>query len=93
MGNVIDAITVPIGHSNSHIRESTTTLYTIKLAFDLGYFNLWLEGDSLNIFNILNNKNSISWTIEEMVMEIKSLMHKIEKVIISHTYREANGVV
>ena len=25
-------------------------------------------------------------------MEIKSLIHKFEKVVISHTYREANGV-
>ena len=64
----------------------------MKLATDLGYPKLWLEGDSLNIINTLNNKNSISWLIEAMVMEIKSLIHKFEKVVISHTYREANGV-
>ena len=73
VGNVIDAIAVPIGHSNSHIAEATATLYTLKLAIDLGYPKLWLEGDSLNIINILNNKNSISWSIEATVMEIKSL--------------------
>ena len=92
VGNVIDAITVPIGHSNSHIAEATTTLCTMKLAIDLWYSKLWLEGDSLNIINTLNNKNSISWSIEAMVMEIKSLIQKFEKVVISHTYREANGV-
>lgn len=91
VGNVIYAITVPIGHSNSHISEATTSLYTIKIAVDLGYPDLWLEGDSLNIVNILNKKNSISWTIEATVMEIKSQVHKFEKVFISHTYREANG--
>ena len=64
----------------------------MKLAIDLGYSKLWLEGDSLNIINTLNNKNSISWSIEATVMEIKSLIQKFEKVVISHTYREANGV-
>ena len=93
MGNVIDAIAVPIGHSNSHIAEATSALYTIKLVDDLGYSKLWLEGDSLNIINTLNNFFKISWSIEATVMEIKSLIQKFEKVVISHTYREANGVV
>ena len=92
VGNIIDAIAVPIGHSNSHIVEATTALYTMKLAADLGHPKLWLEGDSLNIINILNNKNTITWSIEATVMEIKSLINKFEKFIISHTYREANGV-
>ena len=92
VGNVIDAIAVPIGHSNSHIAEATAALYTMKLAADSGYSKLWLEGDSLNIINTLNNKNSISWSIEATVMEIKSLIQNFEKVVISHTYREANGV-
>ena len=86
MGNVIDAIAIPIGHSNSHIAKATTALYSMKLVVDLGYPKLWLEGDSLNIINTLNNKNSISWSIEARVMEIKSLIHKFEKVVISHTY-------
>ena len=65
----------------------------MKLAVDLGHPKLWLEGDSLNIINTLNNKNSITWSIETTVMEIKSLINKFENVFISHTYRKANGVV
>ena len=91
VGNIIDAIVVPIGHYKSHISEATAALYTMKLVADLGCPKLWLEGDS-NIINILSNKISITWSIEAMVMEIKSLINKFEKVIISHTYREANGV-
>ena len=63
VGNVIDAIIVPIGYSNSHIAEAIAALYTMKLAVELGHPKLWLEGDSLNIINILNNKNSITWLI------------------------------
>ena len=90
--NIIDVIIVPIGNSNSHIDEATATLYTMKLATDLGCLKLWLEGDSLNIINMLNNKKSFTWLIQVIVMEIKSLINKFEKVIISHTYHEANGV-
>ena len=93
VGNVIDSIAIPIGISNSHIAEFTAALYTIKLSFDLGYSKLWLEGDSLNIINTLNNKNSSSWSIEATIKEIKTLIQKFEKVAISHIYCEANGVV
>ena len=64
----------------------------MRLATDPGCPHLWLEGDSINIINMLNNKNSITWSIEATIMEIKSLINKFEKVIISHTYYEANGV-
>lgn len=79
-------------NSNSYIVEATAALCTMKLAADSSYPKLWLEGDSLNIINILNNKNSITWSIEATVMEINSLINKFEKVIISHTYCGANGV-
>lgn len=63
----------------------------MKIAVDLGCPKLWLEGDSLNIINILNNKSAISWSIEATIKEIKYLIQKFEKVVISHTFREANG--
>lgn len=92
MGNVIDAIAIPIGQTNSHIAEATATLYTMRIVVDLGCPNLWLEGDSLNIVNILNNKISTSWTIEATIKEIKHLIQNFEKIVITHTFREANCV-
>lgn len=67
MGNVIDVIAIPIGRTNSHITKAMAALYTMRIDVDLGCLNLWLEGDSLNIVNILNNKSSISWTIEATI--------------------------
>jgi ribonuclease HI len=92
MGNVIDAIAIPIGHSNSHIAEATAALYTMRIAVELGCPNLWLEGDSLNIVNILNNKCSTSWSIEVTIKEMKNLIQNFEKIVFTHTYREANLV-
>ena len=53
---------------------------------------LWMEGDSLNIINMLSSKSTIKWSIEASIMEIKTLMDKFEKVIFSHSYCEDNVV-
>ena len=51
-----------------------------------------MEGDSLNIVNMLNGKSLITWLTEASVMEIKSLMNKFEKVFVSHSFYEGNIV-
>ena len=84
--NTIDAIEIPIGISTSHRAEATAALYTMKVVVETRYRFLWLEGDSLNIINMLNNKTPSTWTIEDSLMEIKALMANFEKVIFSHTY-------
>ena len=91
-GNIIDAIAIPIGISTSHKAEATVALYTMRLAMDTSNWYLWMEGDSLNIINMLNGKSLITWSIEASVMEIKTLMDKFEKVIFSHSYCEGNVV-
>ena len=51
-----------------------------------------MEGDSLNIINMLNGKRPITWSIEASVTEIKTLMDKFERVIFSRIYHEGNVV-
>ena len=61
--NTIDAIAIPIGILTSHRAEATAALYTMKLAVETGSRYLWLEGDSLIIINMLNEKTPSTWTI------------------------------
>ena len=68
---IVDVIAIPIGISTSHKAEAMTTLYTMGLAVETGHQNLWMEGDSLNIIDMLNNKSPITWPIEASLMEIK----------------------
>ena len=74
-GNIIDVIAIPIGISNSHKVQVVITLYTMRIVVETGFQNFWLEGDSLNIVNMLNGKILVTWSIEDCVMEIKSLMN------------------
>ena len=75
---VVNAIVIPIGHSTSHIAKVMVTLYTVKLAMDSGYRKLWLEGDSLNIINMINNKSMTTQNIEGSIIEIKELIKNID---------------
>ena len=59
----------------------------------IGNRYLWMEGDSLNIINILNEKTPSTWTIEDNIMKIKALTANFEEVIFSHSYREGNVIV
>ena len=52
---VVDVVSIPIRKSTSHKVEATTALFTIRMAVESSFHNLQLEGDSLNIINILNN--------------------------------------
>lgn len=92
LGNAIDVTTIPIGIATSHRAKATMALYTMRLAVKTGKRYLWLEGDSLNIINILNDITPSTWTIEESIFEIKSLTANFEKVIFSHSYHEGNVI-
>jgi len=90
--NIIDVIAIPIGTSTSHKAKATTTLYMMTLAVKTSYWYLWMEGDSLNIINMLNDKSLTTWSIEASVTKIQTLMDKFEKIIFSHIYHEGNVV-
>ena len=74
--NIIDTIAIPIDISTSHKVEATTSLYTMRMATKTSYWYLWLEGDFLNIINMLNGKTLTKWSIDASLMEIKTLMGK-----------------
>lgn len=74
---VVDSIAIPIGKSTDHKAEAMIALFTMRMAAKSSFQNIWLEGDSLNIINMLNNKSLITWSIEGSIMEIKDLMNKL----------------
>lgn len=53
---------------------------------------LWIDEDSQNILNYISNKVIPSWTIDNIIQEDKRIINNLEKVYISHLYKEANKV-
>lgn len=88
--NIIRARDIPLGITTSHKAEMTGAHYMIKLARDTKCRNLWLEGDSKNIVNILNEKNDPAWDISNLLRDYKNDLNFFHKVFMSHNYRETN---
>ena len=68
---VVDVVAFPIVHLMIHREEAIASLYTIRMVVETSYHKLWLEGDSLNIINMLNNRNMVTWNIQVSILEIK----------------------
>lgn len=64
----------------------------VKLAFEFGISNLWLEGDSKNIINSINGISPPSWSISNIIEETCDTLAKFEKVHVTHAFREANPI-
>lgn len=62
----------------------------IKLAKEIGCRNLWLEGDSKNIVNILNDKNDHVSDISNLHRECQNNLNFFNKVYISHKFWETD---
>lgn len=77
---------VLIGFSMSHRVDALFSLYIVRMAVETIYWKLWLEGDSLNIIKMLNNRNMVMWNIEGSILEIKNIFNKFDNVIIPHNY-------
>lgn len=81
---VVDVVVFSIGISTSHREEVFMALFTVRKVGEMGIRKLWLEGNSLNIVNMINNNYSVTWNIEMIIEEIKSLLNNFEKFIITH---------
>ena len=49
-----------LGFQTNHFTEASATCHVVKLAFEVGIKNLWLEGDSNNIIKCINGKSQSS---------------------------------
>ena len=91
-GDGIVAFSLPLGFQTNHFVEANAVCNVVKLAFEVGVTNLWLEGDSNNIFKCILGSSYPSWTISNLIDETRETLTKFNRVLVSHIYREANPV-
>lgn len=80
-----------LGTQTNHLAEARAASSVVKLAFEARVTKLWLEGDSRNIINTINGISPPSWSIENIIVEIRATLTKFEKVHVTHAYREENS--
>jgi ribonuclease HI len=88
----VAAIFFPLGHQTNHFAKASAALHVIRVAENIGVRNLWLEGDSNNIIHCIRGETDPSWTISNIIEEIKAKIRLFDKVHISHVFQEANAV-
>ena len=91
-GDCIVAFSLPLGFQTNHYAEANTTCNAVKLAFEVGVTNLWLEGDSKNIIECIIGKSPPSWMIANLIGETRETLAKFSKIHITHILWEANPV-
>ena len=74
------------------LKTDSAARHIVKLALASGIEHLWLEGDSLNIINCIKGLTTPSWTIANVIEDIKSNLDKFKRTYVSHVFREANPV-
>lgn len=72
--------------------EVSAAHQSLKLARDTGVINLWLEGDSKNIIDCLNEKNEPMWMIVNIIKECIQIPKSFDNIYVAHEYRKANQV-
>ena len=91
-GDFIGGMAIPLGNQTNHVVEASAALYGLIYAKYLNLKNIWIEGDSLNIINCLNKINPPLWTISNIISKAIYIINSFNNCIISHNYREANGL-
>lgn len=91
-GDFVGGMAIPLGCQTNHVAEASTALYGLTCAKDMNLKNIWIEGDSLNIINCLKKINPPSWTISNIISNADHIINSFQNCIISHNYREANGL-
>ena len=85
------AVNFPLGHLKNYYTKDCAALQTTKLAKEIGVKCLWLEGDSNNIIKCLRGEHPPSWSIKNMMEEMKNILLSFKRVFASHVYRKGNG--
>ena len=91
-GDGIAAFSLPLGLQTNHFAEANAACNVVKLAFEIGVTNLWLEGDLNNIIKCIIGNSHPSWSIANLIDETRETLAKFNRVHVTHIFWEANPV-
>lgn len=60
------------------------------MARNRGFQNVFVEGDSKLVIDVIEGRSGIPWTIKNNIMDIRSLATIFQIISWKHVFREAN---
>lgn len=74
------------------LADTYAALHATKSGSDLGFWNIILEGDALQVVNAIKNAHEQLNSIGMLVTDVKNLLRKYESETVNHARRDANVV-
>ncbi|XP_059073474.1 uncharacterized protein LOC131874219 [Cryptomeria japonica] len=90
-GICIKEISEKIGVATNNEAEFRAALRGLQLGKELGVQRIHLEGDSLNVVNVIRCNKIPSWRLNKWLQPIMVLLATFDEFWVSHIYREGNG--
>lgn len=78
---------------NNHKAELEVMLRAVDLVFREGCSRVIVEGDSMNVVNLIKGEVEPNWKHQAMINDVKLVLQSRDNAQVSHTYREGNKVV
>ncbi|KAK2977099.1 hypothetical protein RJ640_017623 [Escallonia rubra] len=80
-----------IGRTNSTIAEFAALQRGLELVLENGWNNVWLEGDSKTLVDVISQKRTVRCAeVERHVSHINLMLPALDKCIVTHIFREGN---
>ncbi|XP_057856436.2 uncharacterized protein LOC131065813 [Cryptomeria japonica] len=90
-GICIKEISKKIGVATNNKAEFRVALRGLQLGMELGVQRIHLQGDSLNVVNVVCCNKTPSWRLNQWLQSILVLLATFDEFRISHIYKEGNG--
>ncbi|KAJ4713826.1 Ribonuclease H [Melia azedarach] len=91
-GRFLGGFALALGHQTAFHAEIMVVILAVEIAYERGWFHLWLESDCLPIIHLLlNDSLHPPWPLQNRWMNCKLLVSKLY-FRCSHTFRETNDV-
>ncbi|XP_057836045.1 uncharacterized protein LOC131046339 [Cryptomeria japonica] len=90
-GLFIKEISKKIRVATNNEAEFRAALRGLQLGKELWVQRIHLEGDSINVINVIHCNNIPSWCLNQWLQSILVLLATFDEFWVSHIYREGNG--
>ncbi|XP_059076847.1 uncharacterized protein LOC131876081 [Cryptomeria japonica] len=87
----IKEISEKIGVATNNDTEFRAALRGLQLGKELAVHRIHLEGELLNVINVIHYNSIPSWRLNQWLQPILVLLATFDEFWVSHIYKEANG--
>jgi len=75
------------------VAEVTALRNGLKVAVQVGFTDIHIEGDNRILIQAVKRKIQIPWKTQVLIQDITIFLDRFHKVIVNHIFRQGNSAV